>query len=210
MIGVIRVLTTENKGVLEEHGRLIAEQYGVRAVSRCIPDQPLGIYNEETERQANPKIVELGVQLAEEGCRVLVISCAADPAIDLLRESVDVPVVGAGSAAAHLALATGLPVGVMGITDDVPANVKKLLGSRFVAYARPDGVTNTTQLLTEEGRALALQAARSLLGQGTKLILFACTGFSTIGMADVLRRELGVPVVDAVEAEGRIASSLLS
>lgn len=208
MIGLIRVLTTTKAEVLEQHGKMIASLYGVPVINRCIPDQPLGIYNDETEEIAIPKIVELGKSLEAQGCKLLIISCAADPGIKQLRENVSIPVIGAGSSASHMALAIGKKAGVMGITDEVPAVMKSLLGDQLAASIRPEGVTNTTDLMTPAGRESAIAAARSLMNQGTEVIVFACTGFSTIGLADVLRKELGVLVIDAVEAEGLFASTL--
>src|SRR4051794_12456505 len=127
MIGVIRVFTTENEEILEQHGKIISKCYEVPTVNKCIPDQPLGIYNDETEEMAVPKIVELGKRLEQEGCKILTISCAADPAIEELRKEVAIPVIGAGSAAALTALAIGQPVGVLGITDTPPSVMKNLL-----------------------------------------------------------------------------------
>ncbi|WP_126428620.1 aspartate/glutamate racemase family protein [Brevibacillus marinus] len=208
MIGVIRVFTTEDPDILAQHGRIITKHYGIQTINKCIPDQPLGIFNDETEQIAIPKIVELGKELEREGSQVLVISCAADPAIKELRQAVTIPVIGAGSSAALVALAIGQPVGVLGISDTVPAVVENLLGELMVGYARPEGVTNTTDLLTPAGREKGIQAARLLLEQGAKAILFACTGFSTIGLADVLRKEVNAVVIDPVEAEGLFASSI--
>ncbi|MCZ8515123.1 aspartate/glutamate racemase family protein [Paenibacillus filicis] len=208
MIGLIRVLTTANAEVLHEHGRLILEMYAVPVKSDCIPEQPLGIYNDETEQLANPKIVALGKHMEQDGCKVLVVSCAADPAVELLRRNVSVPVIGAGSAASYMARMIGKPVGVMGITDTVPAVMLDILGDLFIRYIRPEGVTNTTDLLTPAGREQAIAAAKTLMEQGIEVIVFACTGFSTIGLAGILRKELNIPVIDAVEAEGLIASNL--
>ena len=208
MIGVIRVFTTENEEILEQHSKLISNRYGVPTVTKCIPEQPLGIFNDETEEIAIPKIVEVGKALEREGSKVLVISCAADPAINELRKEVSIPVIGAGSAAALNALAIGEPVGVLGITDNPPIVIKELIGNLLVGYVRPKGVSNTTDLLTPSGQEKGLQAAKELLNQGAKVLVFACTGFSTIGLADVLRKELNVPIIDAVEAEGLFASQL--
>ncbi|ESU33291.1 hypothetical protein G3A_07165 [Bacillus sp. 17376] len=209
MIGVIRVFTTDDQEVLQQHGKVITNCYGLPTVNRCIPDQPLGIFNDETEEKAVPKIVKLGKTLEKEGSKVLVISCAADPAIEELRKEVSIPVIGAGSAAALTALALGQPVGVLGITDTPPAVIRNLLGDLLVGYASPEGVGNTTDLMTPSGRENGLKAVQSLLNQGAKVIVFACTGFSTIGLADVLRQEVDVPIIDAVEAEGLFASLLL-
>lgn len=209
VIGVIRVFTTENKEILEQHGKLITNHYGVPTITKCIHGQPLGIFNDETEALAVPKIIEAGKALENEGSKVLVISCAADPAITELRKEVSIPVIGAGSAVALNALAIGNSVGVLGITDTPPAVISELLGDLLVGYLQPEGVTNTTDLLTPSGQEKGLKAARTLLNQGAKVIVFACTGFSTIGLADVLRKELDVPIIDAVEAEGLFASHLI-
>ncbi|GAX91743.1 aspartate/glutamate racemase family protein [Effusibacillus lacus] len=206
MIGVIRVFTTGDPEILNQHGRIITKHYGIQTMNKCIPDQPLGIFNDETEEIAIPKIVELGKELERNGSQVLVISCAADPGIKELRQAVAIPVIGAGSSAALAALAIGEPVGVLGISDSVPKVVENLLGDLMIGYARPEGVTNTTDLLTPSGREKGVQAARLLMEQGAKAIVFACTGFSTIGLADVLRKEINAVVIDPVEAEGMFAS----
>lgn len=208
MIGVIRVFTTKNPEILSQHGKIIEKLYGIKTLSKSIPEQPLGIFDNESEQTAIPKIVQLGKELEEAGCQALVISCAADPGIEQLRKNVSIPVIGAGSAASLAALAVGQPVGVMGITENAPAVMEKLLGKLMVAYIRPEGVTNTTDLLTPSGREKGLQAARVLLEQGAKVIVLACTGFSTIGLAEVLRSELKTTVIDPVEAEGMFASGL--
>lgn len=55
-IGLIRVITLEDKEILNLHGRIIESAFPeLKVVSRCIEDQPKGIYNEETEREPSPK-----------------------------------------------------------------------------------------------------------------------------------------------------------
>ena len=97
---------------------------------------------------------------------------------------------------------------MIGITDEPPAVIESLLGPLYTGYQRPEGVRNTTDLLSPDGRNKGLDAAKTLINQGAKVILFACTGFSTIGLANVLREELDVPIIDAVEAEGMFAAAL--
>ncbi|MEJ8545564.1 aspartate/glutamate racemase family protein [Brevibacillus borstelensis] len=205
MIGIIRVITTADADILSEHGKLIERRYGVKTVSACIPDQPYGIYDEATERQAVPKIVVLGQRLAMSGCRALVISCADDPGIDALRQQVPVPVIGAGSATALLAKGYGEPVGLLDIAAEPPRVMKQILGEQLVWHASPPGVTNSAEVMTPYGRKAALKSAREMVENGAKTIAFACTGYSTIGLAKVIREELGVTVIDPVEAEGLLA-----
>ncbi|MFJ1992933.1 aspartate/glutamate racemase family protein [Streptomyces asiaticus] len=205
-IGVIRVLTSEDPTAVATHGTAIEERYGLPTVSRCIPGQPYGIHDDESEARAEPKIVALARELVDAGARTLIISCAADPALQETREAVGVPVIGAGSAAAAVALGLGRRVGVLGIRDEAPPAVRALLGDRFTASARPHGVHRTTDLLAPEGPEAVLEAAAGLVASGADTLLLACTGLNTIGVRPLLERRLGVPVVDPVLAAGLLAS----
>ncbi|PVX76980.1 Asp/Glu/hydantoin racemase [Paraburkholderia unamae] len=207
-LGIIRVLTTQDEAVLLEHGRLIKAQYGIDSFTRCIADQPTGIFDAHTEALAVPKIVALGRQMEADGARALFLSCAADPGLALLREAVGIPVVSAGSASARVAALTGLPVAVLGIGAQAPLPFRRLLGED-VAYARPEGVTKTNDLLTPEGQAAALHAVRRLHEAGARVIAFSCTGLSTIGFAATIREHIGCFAVDAVSAAGMFAAELL-
>ncbi|WP_342322619.1 aspartate/glutamate racemase family protein [Kosakonia sp. BYX6] len=207
MLGIIRVLTHDDAHFVEEHGRLIQQEYGIASVSRCIADQRSGIFDAQSEALAVPKIVALGQALQAQGCRALFLSCAADPGLAQLRAAVTIPVVSAGSAAASIAAMLKRPVAVMGIGEAAPAPFRALLGEN-VRYARPEGVTKTTDLLTPEGRASALDCADKLYQEGAEVIAFSCTGFSTIALADAIRTKLGKTAIDAVSAAGLFASQL--
>ncbi|MFE4059403.1 aspartate/glutamate racemase family protein [Streptomyces sp. NPDC059096] len=205
-VGVIRVLTSDDPTAVGEHGRLLERRYGFPVVSRCIPGQPYGIHDEESERRAGPKIVALAREMAEAGAGTLVISCAADPALARVRAAVDIPVLGAGASAAAVSLGLGTRVGVLGITDEAPPGVRAILGDRFAGAVRPRGVHRTTDLRTPEGAAAVLEAAADLVGAGADTLLLACTGLTTIGIRPRLEDRTGVPVVDAVLAAGLMAS----
>ena len=208
-LGIIRVLTTSDTALLNEHGKLLQASYGLNSISRCIPDQPNGIFDDASEALAIPKIIELGQELVEQGCRALFLSCAADPGLEALRAAVPVPVIGAGSASAGVARLLGLPVAVLGIGAQAPQPFRTLLGEN-VPYARPEGVTCTTDLLKPEGMRSVVDCVRQLQAAGARVIAFSCTGLSTIGAASVLQRELDCVAVDAVQAAGLFASQLLS
>jgi Asp/Glu/hydantoin racemase len=97
MLGIIRVLTTDQDDILQEHGAILHEKYKINSISRCIPSQPNGIYDDRSEEIAIPKIIELARQMEAEGkVDVLTISCAADPALEETRAQVKIPVLGAG------------------------------------------------------------------------------------------------------------------
>lgn len=101
MLGVIRVLTTEDNKLLQEHSVLLKENFGIQSETRCIPDQPVGIYNTATHSIAEAKIVKLARDWAESNqVDALTISCAADPALEPCREEIALPIIGAGEAGA--------------------------------------------------------------------------------------------------------------
>ena len=207
-LGIIRVLTSSDDQVLQEHARILEAGYGLQSLTRCIPDQPNGIFDATSEAIAVPKIVQLGRELVDAGCGALFLSCASDPGLAPLRAAVPVPVISAGSAAARLAKNLALPVAVLGIGVRAPAPFRSLLG-QDVAFARPEGVTKTTDLMKPDGRARALACVERLLADGARVIAFACTGFSTIGLAPYLRERLGCVVVDPVDAAGMFAVEML-
>lgn len=210
VVGVVRVVTSDDPEFVATHGRWIEQRYGLATVSRCIPDQPHGVHDEETFAAAVPKIVAVVKDLATDGAGCVVISCAADPGLAESRSAVGIPVVGAASSGAAVALGLGGTVGVIGLNDEAPKAVRDVLGDRLVAAVRPEGVRRTTDLLAEGASDRAMAAVRSLVERGADVVLFACTGLTTIGLGARVRAELDVPVVDAVLAAGLVASYAIS
>jgi allantoin racemase len=210
-VGLIRVITLTDPEEVNRHGRIIEERFpGLTVISRSISDQPRGIYDDESEAVAMPKIVKLGRQFVHDGVDALIVSCAADPALAELRAELSIPVIGAGSAVSGMALGMGSKIGALGITEGPPTCVTEVLGTHLVAEARPQGVENTLGLLEKEGQENAVAAARELVEKGAELIVLICTGYSTIGIANDLSEAVGVPVLDAVVAAGTVTAYAVS
>ncbi|MFA4646686.1 AroM family protein [Pyrococcus kukulkanii] len=204
-VGLIRVLTIQDEELLNIHGKLIEKAFPeLKIVSRCIEEQPKGIYDEKTENEAKPKILRLAKEFEEEGVDAIIISCAADPAVEEARKLVSVPVIGAGSSASALALAYGRKVGVLNLTEETPKVIKEVLGDNLIAEDHPKGVSNTLDLMTEWGRKEAIEAAKRLKEEGVDVIVLGCTGMSTIMIAPVLEKKVGIPVIDPVIAAGAV------
>lgn len=202
-IGLIRVLTTEDEDLLNAHGRLVESRFPeLQVQSRCIDDQPEGIYDEDTSAIAIPKILKLGQEMERESVMAIIVSCADDPGVDELRKIVKIPVIGAGRSSACVALSCGGRVGTLGIREVAPRIIKNILGRHLVAETRPEGVKTTLDLLTGRGKKNAHSAVEYLRNNGAEVIALACTGYATIGIARDLERAAGIPVIDAVEAAG--------
>jgi Asp/Glu/hydantoin racemase len=209
-VGIIRVFTTEEKNILNAHGDKIERIYNIECINQCISDQPKGIYDSESEQEALPKIITLAEEM-EKRYKVegIAISCAADPGLQLVRRKVSVPVVGAGSSAAHMAKAISSRIGVLTITDEVPAEMVNIMGESLISWRKPEGVNNTADLLKENAIEKSLYSAKELISDGAEIIVFACTGYVTIGFGEILKDQLGIPVIDPVEAEGNTLSFIL-
>ena len=203
-IGVIRVLTTEDPKILESHGKLLEKYYPrFETISRCIPNQPTGVHDEETEQAAIPKIISLGKEMAP-GADALIISCAGDPGLEGLRQSVDIPVIGAGEATAFLAAKYGKIFGVLGITDEPPPAYKKYF-KQIVGIHRPPTVRNTLDLMKEEGRRAVFETAVSIKEAGAEVIAISCTGIGPLEICGEIQAHCRIPVIDPIQAEGLMA-----
>ncbi len=205
-IGLIRVLTTDDESLLNLHGNVIMEKFpSLNVISKCIPDQYEGIHSEELCNIAVPKIVELAKSF--ENIKALIISCADDPAVEILRKIMDIPIIGAGESALALALQYGGRIGILGITDYATKPYAKYEKENpgSILVAKPVGVNSTLDLMTEEGRNQAVITGKELKDRGAKVIALACTGLSTIKIAQEIERAIGVTVIDPVFAEGLFA-----
>lgn len=210
-IGIIRVVTTSDDHVLYAHEKIIKSFLpSLNIVTQSIPDQLHGIYDSASEEVAIPKIIKLALEMELAGMDGIIISCCTDPALDLVREKVKIPVVGAGQAACLMAKAISTKVGVTSLTDQIPENLKNQLGNCLVAYQKVQGISNTLDLLNKSGKESVIQSANFLISQGAQCILLGCTGMATIGIANFIEQDLNIPVVDPIVASGSLINYLVN
>ncbi len=209
-VGLIRVLTIEDEEALNLHGKIIEEAFPeIKVISRCIEDQPKGIYDSESEEAAKPKILRLIKEFEVEQVDAVIVSCMADPAVDEARRYVEIPVIGAGTSSALLALATGNRVGIIRIGKETPQIIRKILGQHLVAEERPDNVNTPLELRELAGIQASLNALKKLINHQIDVVIPACTGFSTIKFASIARKITNIPIIDPVIASGAITLSIL-
>lgn len=202
-IGLIRVLTTNDPELLTLHGTLLEKYFPFFDVeSRCIPNQPEGIHDDETMAVGVPKVVALAKQMWQEGFEAVIVSCAGDPGVAEAREVVPIPVIGAGASTAALCMAYGEHPAALGITAEMPESYMRIFGSRSAGSSRGEGVESVLDLMTEGGYMATVEAARTQKERGADAIALSCTGMATIGIAPALEKALGIPVLDPVLCEG--------
>ncbi|MCF8884342.1 MAG: aspartate/glutamate racemase family protein [Aigarchaeota archaeon] len=209
-IGLIRVLTIDDEEKLNLHGKIIEKTFPeLKVITKCIEDQPEGIYDLKSEELAKHKILKLIKEFQDMNVNAVIISCAGDPAVAEARRIFKIPIIGAGSASASLALAYGERVGVIKITEEVPKIIRKILGPHLIAEERPENVRNVVDLMSEEGRIESINALRRLLKYDVEVIVLACTGFTTIGFKKIAKEITSIPIIDPVIAAGSAAISIL-
>jgi len=162
----------------------------------------------ETEKIAVPKILDLAEEFERKGVDVVFISCAADPEVEVVRKFLKIPVIGAGSACASVALSLGNKIGTLGITEEVPEVMAKILGDKLAFNIKPDGVNTTIDLFSKEGRKNVLKAAILLKEKGCDTIALSCTGMSTIGLYQEIKQSIVIRIVDPVLAAGTLIAYL--
>lgn len=202
-IGLVRVVSFPEGDLLNLHGKIVENYYPMlKVTSKCIPDQPYGIHDDETKALAVPKIIDLARNWKD--IDALIISCAGDPGVSELRKILDIPVVGAGESTAMIARRYGNIFGILGITDEIPTSYTRILGDNIVGTCNIPGIVSTLDLMTDEGREKVINKALELKSLGAEVIALACTGMATIGIAKELEKVCGIPVIDPVIAEGLI------
>lgn len=203
-VGLVRVLTLHDEEALNLHGKLIEEKFpSLHVISKCIEGFPKGLYNPEVERKAIPHIIRLIEEFEKDGMKAVIVSCADDPGVKEARKIVNIPVIGAGTAVASVALIYGDRVGVLGITDEVPNPIREILKDRIVGYEKPYGINNTLDIVKNKNEII--KSAKRLIDLNIDAIVLACTGYSTARTADLLKKITDIPIIDPVIASGLLA-----
>ena len=160
-----------------------------------------------------PHIVE-GIRTAEaEGFDAAIVGCFSDPALDAVREAVDIPVVGPGAASIHLALQLGDQIGVVSPGPGDPGRTRAFLRAmgqdRHLASVRGMGAS-VTDLASGYGDPLEpiARAARACLEDGADVLILGCMSMAFHDPTPALVARLSVPVVNPVVTALKTAETL--
>lgn len=179
---------------------------------------PASIESMVEEALAVRGTLEQIVAAAADGADAVVIDCMADPGLGPARELVDIPVIGAGHAAMHVAHMLGHKFSIVTALDSLVS----LLEEKVAAYGLAGSLASVRsfdvpvlELCAARERMIgpvAAQAARAIDRDGAHVIILGCTGLKGLAdqVADELRGEFpGVPVIDPLAAALKMAESLV-
>jgi len=161
---------------------------------------------------AGPGIVDLIVknQAAYNG---MIVNCFADPGVEAARELVDLPVIGPAEASMLLASTLGHKFSVISTFKNSGPWVERqarALGieSRLASATGVDiHVLDLNVDPAATARAITAAARAAIERDGAEVIVLGCTGMAPL--AEAIRRELGVPVVEPTAAALRMLQALL-
>ena len=168
-----------------------------------------------------PYVIEEILRGAAEGYDAIIPSCVADPGVSETRAMVEVPVVGPGESALHLACMLGYRVGFLE------------LGGTEMAQLHGTGSNWARQLVRAHGlldRVISIRSIRltsrelgnversferiyktakaSLEEDGAEVLVFGCTAI--MGFAEELQQKLNIPVIEPIVAALKMAEILVA
>jgi len=195
-IALIRVVTLENEILLNKHAEILENYFPeYEFESFCIPDQKNGIFSEKSHLKSIPKIIELAKDISDKFDGILV-SCAADPAVEELKRELDIVVEGAGKAASLISLNYSNKIGVVGMGDYKLNTIIETLGENLVAYRLMGNINNTHDFGTAASKKFIKSVLKELKDAGAEAIILACTGMSALEITGKLSKELSITVID--------------
>jgi allantoin racemase len=179
---------------------------------------PSGYPSIESERDAIAVAPHLlaGLQEAEaEGASAGIIGCFSDPAIDAVRETVKMPVVGPGQSAVTLALQLGERYAILSPLDSAAKRVLPRLRAHGLAerLASVRGVGVSVVDLARGGNEawdrIVATGRRCIDEDGADVLIMGCMSMAFMGVERELSKRLAAPVVSPVLAALKTAEMLL-
>lgn len=200
---------------LEELTRRVhrALQAGTQLSLRYLRAGPASIECFVDEAVAVPYILEEVLSAQREGHQAVVIDCFGDPGVSAARELAQILVIGAGQAAMTLGAVLGESFSVVTVLEKVVPLIRRNarlygLSDRMVSVRWVD-----VPVLELEGnpevvfQKIVREGKVAVEKEGAEVIVLGCTGFSPL--AEKLRDELLVPVVDPTLAAIKLAEALV-
>src|SRR5882724_1699930 len=178
---------------------------------------PSGYPSIESERDAVTVAADLmrGMQRAEaEGASAGIVGCFSDPALDAIRETVRMPVVGPGQSAIALALQLGESYSILSPLDSGAKRARPRLRGQGLTerLASIRGVGVSVVDLSRGDNAAwdrIVDTGRRCIADGADVLVMGCMSMAFMGIERELSDRLAVPVVSSVLAALTTTETLL-
>lgn len=179
---------------------------------------PSGYPSIESERDVvavSPHLMA-GLQSAEaEGASAGIIGCFSDPAIDAIRETVTMPIVGPGQSAIMLALQLGERYSILAPLDAGAKRARPKLRAQAL-HERLASVRGVGVSVVDLGHGgdeawsrVVAAARRCIEDDGADVLVMGCMSMAFMGLDRELSARLSIPVVNPILAALKTAELLL-
>lgn len=189
---------------------------GVEVEMWSLEDGPASIESAYEAALVVPELTRAVTRARAEGFDAVIVGCFSDPGLEALRELVDVPVIGPGSSAVHLAAQLGTRFSIIaplgGGDGRVAARLRALgLADKF-ASVRGIGMSvldlaRDREAVLERVTEVARAAARE---DGADAFVLGCMSMGFLGVTDDLGKRIDLPVVNPVTAALKTAEMVVS
>ena len=193
------------------------QRHAADGIEIKVQSVPSGYPSIESERDAVTVAPYLlfGLQKAEaEGASAGIVGCFSDPALDAIRETVRMPVVGPGQSAIALALQLGESYSILSPLDSGAKRARpRLSGQGFterLASIRGVGVS-VVDLSGGDNTAWdrIVDTGRRCIEDGADVLVMGCMSMAFMGVERQLSERLAVPVISPVLAALKTTQTLL-
>ena len=164
---------------------------------------PFSIESEADKREAEVQVLKLMSERASEGHDAYVLACFDDLGLDAARRLLPQPVIGCCEAGIAAARAVSPALAIVTTVDAALPGIRSMMqrygaGDQATVRAAGVGVDEAARAQPDVHARLLHAIWDAVQGDGAQVILLASGGLT--GQAEAFRREVGVPVIDAVEA----------
>ena len=193
------------------------QRHAAEATEIRVQSVPSGYPSIESERDAVTVAPHLlhGMQKAEaEGASAGIVGCFSDPALDAIRETVRMPVVGPGQSAIALAMQLGESYSILSPLDSgAKRALPRLRGQGLterLASIRGVGVS-VVDLIRGDNTAWdrIIEAGRRCIDDGADVLVMGCMSMAFMGVDRELSDRLSMPVVNPVLAALKTTETLV-
>jgi allantoin racemase len=172
----------------------------------------------ESERDAvavSPHIVAGLREAAAQGASAGIVGCFSDPALDAVRESVRMPVVGPGQSSVMLALQLGERFSILSPLDSAAKRHTPRLRAMGVAERLASirgvgvSVVDLARRANDAMDRIVTVAQRCVEEDGADVLVMGCMSMAFMGIERSLAGRLGLPVVSPALAALKTAEIML-
>ena len=180
-----------------------------------IDDGPSAVASNADVALVVPELLRSVPKWMEANYDAVIIGCFSDPGIAAIRDVTDIPMIGPGISAMHLAAQFGERFSVLS-SDPTPKGLLARLRSLGVAelFVSERSVgCSVLDLVRRPDEAFngILEAARTCIEDGADILVLGCLGMGfTPRLTERLQDRVGVPVVNSVLAGLKVAEAAVS